>query len=323
MPLKSWASNLWIALAALAAIVLTSGARVQTQAPFVVFGSNSGVSQPIKSTSNALWVSLQSGGNIGTQLFGDGTATNPSIAFFAQSGFGFSRPGASQLLLSDAGTKVLAFTTSAGGVLTSNRSWCWTASTTDPTVATEACLSRASVNVVGTSNLITDGTDSTLVEHGALTRQRNSYTITPATGGAGNCGAAFLAAALTADCTVATLPAGMKLVSVYADVTAGFTCSGTCTGTKVVQVGTAAGGTQVLAAGLNVAATGTFGLADADLGSGMTRAAAIQGGLVGSWSATTPISARFTSGTGNWGNGAATFVNAGSIKFILGTEQIK
>lgn len=166
-------------------------------------------------------------------------------------------------------------------------------------------------------------TDATVVSMGHLNRLLSSTTITPATGNAANCGTAFAAAALTADCTIATLPAGMKLVEVYADVTVGFTCSGTCTGTKVFQCGTAAGGTQVFAAGLNVAATGQFGLSDADLGSGMTRAAAIQGGLLNSWSATTPISCRFTSGTGNWGTGAATNVNAGSIKFFLVTEQIK
>ncbi len=160
----------------------------------------------------------------------------------------------------------------------------------------------------------------TVNNSGDHTRQRYQITIAPASG---DCSTAFNAAALTADCTIATLPAGMKLVAVYADVTAGFTCSGTCTGTKVMQAGTAAGGTQILAASLSVTATATFGLADADLGSGMTRAAAIQGGLIGSWSTTTPVSVRFTSGTGNWGNGAATFVNAGSVKFTLITELVK
>lgn len=179
------------------------------------------------------------------------------------------------------------------------------------------------IRLANTPNNVTAGVDDTTTVAGDLNRTRYQATITPAAGGAGNCGAAFQAAALTADCVVATLPAGAKLIGVYADVTAGFTCSGTCTGTKVLQCGTAAGGVQILAAGLNVAVTGQFGLADADLGSGMTRAAAIQGGLLNSWSATTPVSCRFTSGTGNWGSGAATFVNAGSVKFTLITEQEK
>ncbi len=182
-----------------------------------------------------------------------------------------------------------------------------------------------SFGAAGASNpvVITAPTDSTAVEIGDLNRLRSSSTITPATGGAGNCATAFAAAALTADCTIGTLKAGQKLVGVYADVTVGFTCSVTCSGTKVVQCGTAAAGTEILAAGLNVATTATYGLADADLGSGMTRAAAIQGGLLPSWSGTTIVSCRFTSGTGNWGTGAATNVNAGSIKFTLVTEQIK
>lgn len=177
--------------------------------------------------------------------------------------------------------------------------------------------------IKATTMQITAGADVTSADTGTVTRQRYQATITPASGGAGNCGPSFLAAALTADCAVATIPAGQKLVAAYADVTVGFTCSGTCSGTKVVQCGTAVNGTQILAASLNVATTATYGLADADLGSGMTRAAAIQGGLIGSWSATTPVSCRFTSGTGNWGNAATTFVNAGSIKFTLITEQIK
>ncbi len=178
-------------------------------------------------------------------------------------------------------------------------------------------------NIGLSSPVITAGTDSTLIDAGDLIEQRYSTTITPATAGTANCGASFLAAALTADCVIATLPAGMMLEKIYADVTVGFACSGTCTGTKVMQAGTATAGVQVFAAGLNVAATGQFGLADANMGSGLTRAAAIQGGLIGSWTTTTPISVRFTSGTGNWGSGVATFVNAGSIKFTLITKQIK
>lgn len=173
---------------------------------------------------------------------------------------------------------------------------------------------------------ITAGTDDTTVTVGDVTRVRYQATITPASGGAGNCAtqaAGFKAAALTADCVVATLPAGVKIVGAYADVTAGFTCSGTCSGTKVFRMGISAGGTEIFATSLDVTSTGQFGLADANMGSGMTRAAQIQGGYLPSWSATTTITARFTSGTGNWGDASATFVNAGSIKFTLVTELEK
>lgn len=182
------------------------------------------------------------------------------------------------------------------------------------------------VRLSNTPMNITSGTDDTTTETGGVVQTRYQATITPASGGAANCAtsaAGFKAAATTADCVIATIPAGSRIVAVYADVTAGFTCSGTCTGTKVMQMGISAAGVEIFAASRNVATTATYGLADADMGSAMTRAAQIQGAYVPSWSATTTLTARFTSGTGNWGNASATFVNAGSIKFTIITEQAK
>lgn len=250
-----------------------------------------------------------------------GTAGSPPLYFNNETGKGLYDAGNGILGFSTLGAERARLDSSGLFTLGSSGQVRWTSGASSGSADTQ--LQRNAAGVFGATLFGTDGTDVTLVEHGDIVRQRSEYTLTPASGGAGNCGTSFAAAALTADCTVFTLSAGEKLVSVYADVTAGFTCSGTCTGTKVFQCGTAAGGTQVFAAGLNVAATGQFGLADADLGSGMTRAAAIQGGLIGSWSTTTPISCRFTSGTGNWGNGSTTNVNAGSIKFFIFTEQAK
>lgn len=109
MHLKSWASNLTLGVVACVAIAIVTGAHVQSQSPFLVFGSSSGSSQVIKSTSNALWVSLQSGGNIGTQLFGDGTQAAPSIAFASQSGFGFYKRGTSLMSLVQGAAGILDF----------------------------------------------------------------------------------------------------------------------------------------------------------------------------------------------------------------------
>ena len=170
---------------------------------------------------------------------------------------------------------------------------------------------------IAAASQITAGTHATVVKSGSVNQFTYKVTVTATT-----CLAPFAAAALTADCTIATLPAKTKLLGVYADVTAAFTCSGTCTGTKTIGAGISAGGVEILAAGLNVAATGQLGDADAELGSGMTRAAAIQGGYLPSWSGTSAVSVRFTSGTGNWGDGALTFVNAGSITFYLTTEAL-
>jgi hypothetical protein len=191
-------------------------------------------------------------------------------------------------------------------------------------VSTGTLIANSTLNVQGSQ--ITAGTDVTVTNPGDVTIARYQATITPASGGATNCAtqaAGFKAAALTADCVIATIPAGSKIIGAYADVTAGFTCSGTCTGTKTFSLGISAGGVEIFAAGLSVTALARFGLLDADMGTQMTRAAAIQGGYLPSWTGTTTITARFTSGTGNWGNASVTFVNAGSIKFTVLTQLVK
>lgn len=132
----------------------------------------------------------------------------------------------------------------------------------------------------------------------------------------------FVAAATTADFTVATLPAKTRLVNAYADVTAQFACaSSTCTtSTLSATLGTSAGGNQVLASFDLDAAAALFGDADAEMGTGMTRAAQIQGALI-SWAGTALV-LRVTSGTGNIGNGTVTNFNAGSVTFYLITEVL-
>lgn len=127
--------------------------------------------------------------------------------------------------------------------------------------------------------------------------------------------AAFAAAALTGDKTIATLPAKTKLVSVYADCTATFTGGGVTDAD--FTLGTSAGGADILATFDVFTATSQRGLADADLGTGMTRAAAIQGGLFPSWTATTIVSARLTTVTANTDQ-----LTTGSITWFLVTEKL-
>ena len=167
---------------------------------------------------------------------------------------------------------------------------------------------------------VTSGADATVVSSGAVRDLTYKATVTGATCVNAN---GFIKAGLTADCTILTLPAKTKILDIYADVTAGFTCSATCSGTKTIGAGISAGGVEILAAAFNVATTGQAGDADAELGSALTRAAAIQGGYLPSWSSTTPVIVRFTSGTGNWGDGAATFVNAGSVTFYVTTRAMQ
>lgn len=188
----------------------------------------------------------------------------------------------------------------------------------------DASLIVTDISRTSASSTPTIGADVLNVTFGSLRRNVNTYSVTPALGITTSCLAGFKTAGLTADCTIATVHAGEKIVGFYLDVTVGFTCSGTCSGTKTISCGITTGASvTIIAAGFNLAATGTAGSADADLGTAMTRAAQIQGGYIPSWSTTTPIICRATSGTGNWGNGTTTFVNAGSYTVTLVTETMK
>lgn len=127
--------------------------------------------------------------------------------------------------------------------------------------------------------------------------------------------AAFAAAGLTADKVIATLPAKSKLVSVYADVTTPFTGGGATA--AAMTFGKTAGGNEYLVSFDVLSGAITRGLADADLGTSINRASAIQGGDMPSWSATTDISARLTTVTANTDQ-----LTAGSITWYLVTESL-
>lgn len=135
---------------------------------------------------------------------------------------------------------------------------------------------------------------------------------------------AFVCAATTCDLTIGTLPAKTSVLSVYAHIETTFACTATCTSSTLsMQLGSSAGGTQYLASFDADAATSVFGDADAELGTTMTRAAAIQGGnAVPNFSSTTAINLRLTSGTGNIGNGSATNLSQGSVTVYLVTERL-
>lgn len=129
---------------------------------------------------------------------------------------------------------------------------------------------------------------------------------------------AFVCAATTCDVTIVTIPAKTWIKNVIGDLTTTFACASTCTTSTLSMVlGRGAGAAEFLASLDADAATGQFGDADAELGTQLVRASAIQGGVLSSWSATTNVVVRLTSGTGNIGTGAATNLSQGSITFYL------
>lgn len=99
----------------------------------------------------------------------------------------------------------------------------------------------------------------------------------------------FSTAGTTADKTLCTLPAKARIVAVYADTTIKYV--GGAVATCTLKLGSTVGGAQILAVHDVFTAAVTKGLADADLGSSMTRAAAIQGGFLPSFTATTTVTA--------------------------------
>lgn len=104
--------------------------------------------------------------------------------------------------------------------------------------------------------------------------------------------AAFSAAATTGDKTICTLPAKTRVLSAYADTTTKYI--GGAVSAATLRLGISAGGVEVIASHDVFTAAVTKGLLDADMGTSMTRAAAIQGGYMPSFTATTTLVARIT-----------------------------
>lgn len=135
---------------------------------------------------------------------------------------------------------------------------------------------------------------------------------------------AFACAAVTCDVTIATLPAKTFVKHVLADVVTPLACAATCTSSTLSEtVGRTAGGNQYLVSYDADAAAAQFGDAGAELGASLIEATVPTGiGELGSWSTTTTVQVRLTSGTGNIGDGAVTNLSAGSVTFYVTTIRM-
>ena len=132
---------------------------------------------------------------------------------------------------------------------------------------------------------------------------------------------AFVCAALTCDVTIGTLPAKTFVQHTLADLTTTFACTAVCTSTTLsLTLGKTAGGTQYLVSFDADAAAAQFGDAAAELGASVAPATVptLDGDLA-SWTATTTVTVRLTSGTGNIGDGTATNLSQGTVVFYLTT----
>jgi len=124
------------------------------------------------------------------------------------------------------------------------------------------------------------------------------------------------AAATTAKHTIATLPAGMKLVSVIADTTTKYI--GGAVSAATIQVGIDSGNTDAFLVAHDVfSAAVVQGDATAEPGVELIAATATQGGYI-DWASTTVISSLITTTTAN-----ADALTQGSTTYYLETVQIK
>ena len=127
----------------------------------------------------------------------------------------------------------------------------------------------------------------------------------------------WVAAAVTQDFTIATLPAKTRITDVTAEITQQFACTATCTSaTLSMVVGKGAGGSEYLDSFDIDAATAVFGDVDSE------RGASLDGVVNGeiTWGAAQAVVARLTSGTGNLGNATVTNLSGGDVTFYITTE---
>ena len=167
-------------------------------------------------------------------------------------------------------------------------------------------------SLLATATQLTAGSGTGLTVNNAGELRQAVYKITAAS-------TAFVCAATTCDVTLATLPAKTFVSHALADIVTTFACASVCTSSTLsIIVGKTAGGNQYLVSFDADAAAAQFGDTAAELGASLTEATIPTTiGDLASWSATTAVTLRLTSGTGNIGNGTVTNLSQGSVTVYL------
>jgi len=117
---------------------------------------------------------------------------------------------------------------------------------------------------------------------------------------------------------VFTLYDKWAIVGIIADTTEAFAG---LAGTISLKVGTTSGGAELILSHDVKTATVTKGIADADLGTSLNRANAVQGSLFNFSGSTLNVFASLVSGTGNLGDGATTNLTTGIVRLFIVTER--
>lgn len=181
--------------------------------------------------------------------------------------------------------------------------------TATPGVKFEVNGAAKSLTMALGTPILTPGSDTGLTVNDAGSLRTQVYKVSLAKEN-------FDTAAVNHDVTIGTLPAKTLVLAVFGNVTEAFVCGSVCTtGTLSATVGISAGGVEFLESFDLDAATGWFGDADAEVGSQLDIAADRNGGYIST--AGTAVVLRGVSGTGNWGDGAATYLSAGAVTLYV------
>lgn len=250
--------------------------------------------------------------------FANGSSAVPSVSFAGNALDGFFWNSTGHTVYTANGNALVDFGTGVTGG--SGTTLGFTSSTNPAGGSPDTSWTRAAAGVFGGQAVrlsaaaitVGSGTGITVDDAGQLRQQ--VYRVTVGT-------TALVCNATTCDVTVATLPAKTFVVHAMVDQTVAFTCSAVCTtSTLSATLGKTAGGTEYLVSWDADAAVARFGTTAAQLGASLTGATVpTELGDLASWTATTAVVMRFTSGTGNIGNGAVTNLGAGSLTFYLTT----
>lgn len=270
----------------------------------------------------------------------NGTAGAPAISWTSNAADGFYWLSTGSIVFSSNGNPSIRMGGNSNGTLISSAdAYAWADGTNPATGTADLLLNRdgaagtlavrsgasattvrvgptAGYVTINSASLITPGSGTGITVNDAGNLRTQVYKVTIGT-------TAIVCAAVTCDVTIATLPAKTFLLHALADVTVQFACTATCTSSTLsATLGKTAGGNQYLVSFDIDAATAQFGDAGAELGASLIEATIPTGiGDLASWAGTTAIIARFTSGTGNFGNGAATNLSGGSVTFYLVVTQ--
>lgn len=181
---------------------------------------------------------------------------------------------------------------------------------TSPALVTPAIGAATGASLKLSESKITAGTGTGLTVGDVGSLRTQVYKVSLAK-------EAFVAASVTQTLTIATLPAKSIVHSVFADVTEAFACTAVCTSSTLSAKVGVTGTIDMFLLSFDLdAALDTFGIANGEMGAGLSVAASFNGGY-NSW-AGVAVLLTGTSGTGNWGDGVTTTnLSAGAVTVYI------